>query len=79
MVTVRSLKRNSRHESKKFPFFSLGTDRLQWNEFLSTLNDDNNSYFKTTWLYAECYMYRKLKSFFEETYDESLHDVNDRR
>ncbi|XP_037029531.1 damage-control phosphatase ARMT1-like [Bradysia coprophila] len=51
-----------------------GTDRLQWNEFLSTLNDDNNSYFKTTWLYAECYMYRKLKSFFEDT--ETLKDFD---
>ncbi|KAG4075606.1 hypothetical protein HA402_003431 [Bradysia odoriphaga] len=51
-----------------------GTDRLQWNEFLSSLHDDNNSYFKTTWLYAECYMYRKLKSFFEDT--ETLKDFD---
>ncbi|KAJ6637382.1 Damage-control phosphatase ARMT1 [Pseudolycoriella hygida] len=48
-------------------FDGVDTDRLQWNEFLSTLNDDNNSYFKTTWLFAECYMYRKLKSFFEDS------------
>lgn len=55
-------------------FTGDGTDRLQWNEFLSSLNDDNNSYFKTTWLYAECYMYRKLKSFFEDT--ETLKDFD---
>jgi len=55
-------------------FDGVETDRLKWNEFLSTLNDDDNSYFKTTWLYAECYLYRRLKSFFEET--ETLKDFD---
>lgn len=43
------------------------TDELKkWNEFLLTL-EDKKSYFSAVWLYAECYMYRRLKLIFEET------------
>lgn len=42
-------------------------DRNQWNEFLATIRPDRDSYFTTVWLYAECYMYRRLKSIFESS------------
>ncbi|XP_037819082.1 damage-control phosphatase ARMT1 isoform X1 [Lucilia sericata] len=43
------------------------TDRKLWNSFISNLAAEQNSFYKTCWLYAECYMYRKLASFFEAT------------
>ncbi|XP_063710092.1 damage-control phosphatase ARMT1-like [Culicoides brevitarsis] len=43
------------------------TEELKkWNEFLLTL-DNKKSYFSAVWLYAECYLYRRLKLIFEET------------
>lgn len=42
-------------------------DKDHWNEFLDTLNEDRKTYFTSTWLYTECYMYRRLKSIFEQT------------
>lgn len=35
-----------------------------WNEFLKS---NRGSFFKVCWLYAECYMYRKVRSFFESS------------
>lgn len=51
-------------ELKPLPEYS---DELKkWNEFLLTL-DSKNSYFSAVWLYAECYLYRRLKLIFEES------------
>lgn len=35
-----------------------------WNAFLDQLPQEKRSYFTACWLYAECYMYRKLLSIF---------------
>lgn len=43
------------------------TDKETWNTFLNGLPADEQSYFSGRWLYAECYMYRRLKSIFEQT------------
>lgn len=44
-------------------------DKDEWNEFLATLRLDNqDSFYTSTWLYTECYMYRRIKSLFEKTY-----------
>lgn len=40
-------------------------DRDEWNQFLAPTRPDRDSYFTATWLYTECYMYRRLKSIFE--------------
>lgn len=41
-------------------------DLFEWNRLLKEI-EPNNSYFSAVWLYAECYVYRKLKSIFSET------------
>ncbi|CRK95956.1 CLUMA_CG009399, isoform A [Clunio marinus] len=42
------------------------SDQYEWNRLLKEI-EPNNSYFSSVWLYAECYVYRRLKSIFDET------------
>lgn len=42
------------------------SDQYEWNKLLKEI-EPNNSYFSAVWLYAECYIYRRLKSIFAET------------
>jgi damage-control phosphatase, subfamily III len=42
------------------------SDQYEWNKLLQEIIP-NDSYFSAIWLYAECYIYRRLKSIFEET------------
>lgn len=42
------------------------SDQSEWNKLLQEISP-NNSYFSSVWLYAECYIYRRLKAVFEET------------
>ncbi|XP_053685306.1 damage-control phosphatase ARMT1-like [Sabethes cyaneus] len=44
---------------------SLGDEGL-WNEFLTSLGEEN-TYYSSCWLYAETYMYRRLNNIFEST------------
>ncbi|CAD7013066.1 protein-glutamate O-methyltransferase [Ceratitis capitata] len=48
-------------------FFGNEPDKEIWNKFIKSLGPGENSFFKTCWLYAECYMYRRLSSFFENS------------
>lgn len=49
------------------PFTGNEPDKEVWNAFIATLTpeDDDNTFFRTCWLHAECYMYRRLSSYFE--------------
>lgn len=49
------------------------SDQYEWNRLLKEITP-NNSYFSAVWLYAECYVYRRLKSIFAET--QSLKDFD---
>lgn len=42
------------------------SDQAEWNKLLQEIKP-NNSYFSAVWLYAECYIYRRLKTVFEES------------
>ncbi|CAO1371674.1 unnamed protein product [Diamesa serratosioi] len=42
-------------------------DQKQWNSLLSEIEPNNNSYFSSVWLYSECYIYRRLKSIFQQS------------
>ena len=48
-------------------FPPLEPDKVLWNKFIGSLASDSSSFFRASWLYAECYMYRKVSSFFENT------------
>lgn len=52
--------------------FSKEVDKEVWNAFIEQL-DENNTYFSIKWLYAECYLYRRLKSIFEKTWDSQIY------
>lgn len=49
-------------------------DKEVWNNFICNLPQDKATFFKACWLYAECYMYRKVASYFEAT--KSLKDYD---
>lgn len=52
---------------KKFSeIFGQEGDEFEWNRHLKEI-EPNNSYFSAVWLYAECYVYRRLRSIFSET------------
>ncbi|KAH8388132.1 hypothetical protein KR200_003382, partial [Drosophila serrata] len=42
-------------------------DRNEWNAFLSELPYPKSCYFRSCWLHAECYLYRRIYSFFENS------------
>ncbi|XP_044730173.1 damage-control phosphatase ARMT1-like [Chrysoperla carnea] len=45
-----------------------GPDAKIWNDYLvEQSKDEIPTYFNTTWLYAECYVYRRLKDIFDCT------------
>lgn len=57
-----------------FVLNSLESDKELWNNFIDALPSNFCSFFQSAWLYSECYMYRKVFSFFEnsqtlKTYD----------
>lgn len=42
------------------------SDQYEWNKMLQEIVP-NNAFFSAVWLYAECYVYRRLRSIFEES------------
>ncbi|KAH8394877.1 hypothetical protein KR222_008453, partial [Zaprionus bogoriensis] len=42
-------------------------DREVWNNFIAGLPTDASSFYKACWLHTECYVYRKLYSFVENS------------
>lgn len=45
-----------------------------WNAFLEKLPAEKKSYFTACWLYAECYMYRRISAIFRATAHLGKHD-----
>ena len=54
--------------------FIIEPDKDTWNMFIKSLPSDECSFYKTCWLYGECYMYRKLSSIFEASPTLSRYD-----
>lgn len=40
-------------------------DVFAWNNFIRKLPEDDNTFYFTCWLYTECYIYRRIRQFFE--------------
>ncbi|XP_055902584.1 damage-control phosphatase ARMT1-like [Eupeodes corollae] len=49
------------------PFAGNEPDKEMWNAFIAGLTADNDTFFRICWLHGECYMYRRLSSYFECT------------
>lgn len=41
------------------------SDQKEWNQLLAEI-EPNCSYFSAKWLYAECYIYRRIRSIFQQ-------------
>ncbi|KAH8253938.1 hypothetical protein KR032_007821 [Drosophila birchii] len=59
--------------------FAEGKDAQLWNAFLDKLPAEKRSYFAACWLYAECYMYRRISSIFQATSHLAQHDYFSRQ
>ncbi|XP_011184626.1 damage-control phosphatase ARMT1-like [Zeugodacus cucurbitae] len=65
--SISKLKYQLQTDKALEPFVGNEPDREIWNNFIKNMNEEKNSFFKVCWLYAECYMYRRLSSFFENS------------
>ncbi|EDW01269.1 damage-control phosphatase ARMT1 [Drosophila grimshawi] len=63
-AAVLELRSNILKNGPLLPFNDKDSDADEWNLFLEKLPKENRTYFAACWLYAECYMYRKLWAIF---------------
>lgn len=66
IANIAQLKYELQTNKALIPLNSEEADKDVLNAFIKQLGE-NNTYFSTKWLYAECYLYRRLKSIFGET------------
>lgn len=66
VISGLSQLKNEMITDKNFNELWFGDDATIWNDYLSRKIENNNtvSWFQTEWLYAECYMYRRIKEAF---------------
>ncbi|XP_034099287.1 damage-control phosphatase ARMT1 [Drosophila albomicans] len=64
---IERLKRELSNDRRFTLFHGNEVDKAEWNAFLSELPHPKRSYFRASWLHAECYLYRRLYSFFENS------------
>lgn len=65
--SIFRLKRELERDSQFTLFHGDDADRGKWNAFLLALPRPKRSYFRACWLHSECYLYRRLYSFFENS------------
>ncbi|KAH8394876.1 hypothetical protein KR222_008452 [Zaprionus bogoriensis] len=66
-AAIRELRASIHNNGPLLPVEDKEGDAGVWNVFLEQLPEQERRYFNTCWLYAECYMYRKLSSIFRLT------------
>lgn len=66
IANISELKYELQTNKEFIPLDGDEVDKDVWNTFIGTLGE-NNTYFSAKWLYAETYLYRRLKSIFEKT------------
>ncbi|XP_055382714.1 damage-control phosphatase ARMT1-like [Condylostylus longicornis] len=64
---ISELKYQLQTDKELYPLETNEIDKSTWNIFLSSLPENERTYFSTCWLWAECYLYRRLKTIFEAT------------
>ncbi|XP_034650733.1 damage-control phosphatase ARMT1 [Drosophila subobscura] len=69
------LLRDEMQENHEFKVFhGKAPDSEDWNQFISSLNEDRNRWFSSVWLHAECYMYRRIWAIFRRSDTLSSYD-----
>ncbi|EDV37105.1 uncharacterized protein Dana_GF11598 [Drosophila ananassae] len=71
---VTQLREDILSNAPLLPFEGKEPDTALWNAFLEKLPAEKRTYFTACWLYAECYMYRKISSIFRGTSHLAAHD-----
>ncbi|KAH8325657.1 hypothetical protein KR067_003373, partial [Drosophila pandora] len=64
---VDRLKNELNRDRQFILFHGNEPDKAEWNAFLTELPRPKKSFFRACWLHAECYLYRRLYSFFENS------------
>ncbi|KAH8403041.1 hypothetical protein KR222_003610, partial [Zaprionus bogoriensis] len=65
--SIERLKTELYRDSQFTLFHGEESDKSDWNAFLTELPRPKRSYFRASWLHSECYLYRRLYSFFENS------------
>lgn len=55
------------HDNLNLKFLNLELDKDLWNEFLLNLDEGQSTFFGSCFLYAECYVFRRLVCYLENT------------
>lgn len=66
IANMSQLKYELQTNKELAPLYGNEADKDVWNTFIEQLGNDR-AYFSVKWLYAECYLYRRIKSIFEQT------------
>ncbi|KAH8240692.1 hypothetical protein KR026_003623 [Drosophila bipectinata] len=64
---VDRLKNELNRDRQFILFHGNEPDKAEWNAFLTELPRPKRNFFRACWLHAECYLYRRLYSFFENS------------
>ncbi|XP_016980655.1 damage-control phosphatase ARMT1 [Drosophila rhopaloa] len=71
---VKQLREDILNNGSLLPFEGQDPDTQLWNAFLEKLPKEKRTFFSACWLYAECYMYRRISAIFRATPHLSAHD-----
>ncbi|XP_016973446.2 damage-control phosphatase ARMT1 [Drosophila rhopaloa] len=64
---IERLKMELNRDRQFLQFHGNEPDKAEWNAFLSELPRPKRTFFRACWLHAECYLYRRIFSFFENS------------
>ncbi|XP_023173400.1 damage-control phosphatase ARMT1 [Drosophila hydei] len=65
--SIERLRKELRRDREFLLFHGNESDKPEWNAFISELPRPKRSYFRASWLHSECYLYRRIHSFFESS------------
>ncbi|XP_017115987.1 damage-control phosphatase ARMT1 [Drosophila elegans] len=64
---IERLKMELNRDRQFLLFHGSEPDKSEWNAFLTALPRPKKTFFRACWLHAECYLYRRIFSFFENS------------
>ncbi|XP_017056843.1 damage-control phosphatase ARMT1 [Drosophila ficusphila] len=65
---VERLKLELNRDRQFLLFHGAEPDKAEWNAFITELPRPKRTFFRACWLHSECYLYRRISSFFENSH-----------
>ncbi|EDV99271.1 GH13756 [Drosophila grimshawi] len=65
--SIERLKKELQRDRQFQQFRGNEPDKAEWNAFIMELPHPKRSYFRASWLHSECYLYRRISSFFQNS------------